>query len=55
MSAKIQHRGVFIERQLQGNNGSYRFICHTGISKFLPDLYETQEQATAAIDEKLAK
>jgi len=52
MLNKIQHRGVFIERQLQAG-GAYRFICHTGISKFLPDLYDTQEQAIKAVDEKL--
>ncbi len=49
--AKIRHRGVFIERQ--GVGGKYRYICHTGILKFLPDLYDTQAEAITAVDEKL--
>lgn len=54
--AKIRHPRaweVFIERQLQGD-GTNKFICHTGINRFLPDLYETQEQAIAAIDAAIA-
>ncbi len=50
--AKIKHREVFIERQLQAS-GAHRYICHTGILKFLPNLYDTQEQAIAAVDAKL--
>jgi hypothetical protein len=53
-TAKILHRGIFIERQLQGGDGSHRFICHTGIVRFLPGLYETQEAAIAAVDAALA-
>lgn len=49
--AKIRHRGVFIERQRTG--GVYRYICHTGIFKFLPDLYDTQAGAIKAVDAKL--
>lgn len=50
--AKIRHRGVFIERQGLDATG-YRYICHTGILKFLPDLYDTQDDAIKAIDAKL--
>lgn len=50
---KIRHRGIFIEKQGQGD-GTHRFICHTGISKFLPSLYDTQAEAIAAVDAKLA-
>lgn len=50
--AKIRHRGVFIERQGLDATG-YRYICHTGILKFLPDLYDTQDAAIKAVDAKL--
>ena len=53
MNAKIRHRGIFIESQLQDASGKRLFICHTGISKFLPDLYETQQQAIEAVNAKL--
>lgn len=49
---KIRHKGIFIERQLQ-DGGDYLFICHTGIAKFLPDLYPTKAAAIAAIDSAL--
>jgi len=52
VSAKIRHRGVFIERQGLDATG-YKYICHTGIDKFLPDLYDSQEQAVEAVDAKL--
>lgn len=54
--AKIRHPRawhVFIERQMTKDPDHYRYICHTGISKFLPDLYETQAEAIAAVDAKL--
>lgn len=49
---KIKHRGVFIEPQWQSAT-TFKYICHLGISKFLPDLYDTQEEAIAAVDAKL--
>lgn len=52
--AKIEHLGIFIERQLQSQMIGYRYICHTGIGRFLPDLYETQKQAIDAIEAKMA-
>lgn len=52
-ASKIRHKGIFIERQLQ-DGGAHLFICHTGITKFLPDLYPTQAQAIAAVDAALA-
>lgn len=52
--SKINYRGVFIERQLQPD-GNHLFICHTGISKFLPDLYETQDDAIEAVVKKMAR
>jgi hypothetical protein len=51
--AKIKHRGVFIERQLQGATCEYLYICHTGIAPFLPRLYATQQLAIEAVDAKL--
>ena len=50
--AKIRHRGIFIERQGLDATG-YRYICHTGILKFLPDLYDTQDDAIKAVNAKL--
>lgn len=49
---KIRHRGVFIERQMQAKD-KYLWICHTGISKFLPDLYKSQAEAIKAVDAKI--
>lgn len=55
--AKIRHPlepRVFIERQLVGPD-HYQYICHTGIDKFVPELYETQAEAIEAVTTKLKK
>lgn len=51
--AKNNHRGIYVEEQLQAG-GKYLWRCHTGLRRFLPDLYETREDACAAIDAKLS-
>lgn len=56
IAAKIRHPRcwhVFIERQMQTID-KYKYIAHTGIEKFLPDLYDTQAEAIAAVDARLA-
>lgn len=56
LPAKIRHprcERVFIERQMHGAD-HYRYIAHTGINRFVPDLYHTQALAIAAVDAKLA-
>ena len=47
---KIIHRGVFIERRNYG-----KWICHTGISLFVPGEFDTQTEAIKAVDDKLAQ
>lgn len=48
---KIRHPRcweVFVERQTYG-----KWICHTGISLFVPGEFDTMEAAIAAVDAKL--